>query len=282
MFINRLKEVMDEKSVTAYRLSKDIGMSASLITKWEKKPDIEPSALKALSIAEYFQLNLKWLLTGNGEKYSLSQQPPEQSEEDKDKIRLLENYSKLTDLEKTKLLGISFQLLPSIIDELETIKKTSTKQANKVNDNVVSMNKSIYDSNEEKIVEIKMYHQSASAGIGNPFIGDSDYDILHFDDKDIPHNADCIIKISGDSMYPTFNDGDMVWVREGRSNISSGDIGIFVLDNDSLCKRYEPNHDDEIIELVSDNEKYSPIRVDEYRELLIVGKVLSKVDEAIF
>jgi transcriptional regulator with XRE-family HTH domain len=66
-FIDRLLELLEENNVNAYQLSKDLGVSDSLISTWKKKPSTDPSANVLHSISKYFKVDMAWLLTGEGE-----------------------------------------------------------------------------------------------------------------------------------------------------------------------------------------------------------------------
>lgn len=83
------------------------------------------------------------------------------------------------------------------------------------------------------------------------------------------------IKVSGDSMYPKIEDGDIIVVRR-QTSVDSGDIAVVLLDNDEgLVKKviYGPTW----IELHSINsEKYPPRRFNgaEVQRLRVVGLVI--------
>ena len=67
-----------------------------------------------------------------------------------------------------------------------------------------------------------------------------------------------VLKISGDSMYPEFQDGDKVLVRV-QSSMDSGDYGIVLIDGDSAVIKKITCGDD-WIEMVSVNPMYPPRR----------------------
>lgn len=83
-------------------------------------------------------------------------------------------------------------------------------------------------------------------------------------------DADFIIGVNGDSMEPTYSDGDMVYVQKCQG-VNTGEIGIFILNNECLIKEAGENG------LISHNPKYSLIPGNE--NILCVGKVLGKVIE---
>lgn len=80
-------------------------------------------------------------------------------------------------------------------------------------------------------------------------------------------SADYAIGVSGDSMEPTFYDGDIVYVSK-TSLPGIGDIGIFQKDNGIYIKEVGEN------ELISRNPKYKPMINN--GDILCLGKVIGK------
>lgn len=87
---------------------------------------------------------------------------------------------------------------------------------------------------------------------------------------DESQRADYAIGVSGDSMEPTFYDGDIVYVTKN-SIPEIGDIGIFQKDNGIYIKEVGEN------ELISHNSEYKPIVNN--GDILYLGKVVGKVEE---
>lgn len=87
----------------------------------------------------------------------------------------------------------------------------------------------------------------------------------------VPAGADFGIRISGDSMEPTIPAGTIVFVRK-TSELRSGDIGIFMVDDEAVCKRF--SMDKRGILLLPDNDAYHPIRINGHQRFSITGKVL--------
>lgn len=125
------------------------------------------------------------------------------------------------------------------------------------------------DTTNESAATYKMsyYDLPASAGIGNPL----DYEALSTVQvtEVPPRKADYILKVSGDSMEPTFYDGDYIYVQK-TSNLDYGDIGIFVLSGNVYIKEYGENG------LISHNPEYRLI--DGTEDIRCLGRVLGKVD----
>lgn len=86
---------------------------------------------------------------------------------------------------------------------------------------------------------IPLYFTPAAAGYISPTFGD-DFDYIEVGGE-VPAQADFAINIEGDSMEPYIMDGATVYVN--RDPIAEGDVGIFFLDGDMLCKQYHRDED---------------------------------------
>lgn len=78
-----------------------------------------------------------------------------------------------------------------------------------------------------KVVELfptRKYLQSATAGYGD-FNDDASYDIVDLV-KRPPVGTSFIIAVSGDSMEPTYRDGDLLFVR-AQERVELGTVGLF-------------------------------------------------------
>ena len=64
------------------------------------------------------------------------------------------------------------------------------------------------------------------------------------------------MRIRGDSMQPTIPDDTIVFVRK-QPDLQNGQIGIFMIDDGALCKRFYRRGEQIILQ--SDNPKYKDI-----------------------
>lgn len=81
---------------------------------------------------------------------------------------------------------------------------------------------------------IPLYRTPAAAGYASPAFGE-DFDLLAVT-GDVPPAAEFAVRIQGDSMSPFIADGSVVYVN--RDPLKAGDVGIFCVDGDILCKQY--------------------------------------------
>ena len=108
--------------------------------------------------------------------------------------------------------------------------------------------------------------QKAVAGFGN-----ADFAIHEADVKEyyiVPkfryHQVDFMIEISGSSMYPKYNSGDVVActiLRDGAFIQWNKCHVVATRDQGILCKRLMPGSSDNYLKMVSDNENYPPFEV---------------------
>ena len=89
----------------------------------------------------------------------------------------------------------------------------------------------------------------------------------------IPESASFGVKISGDSMEPEFEDGQIAWILK-QDMVENGEIGIFSLNGEAYIKKLQDDKNG--VFLISLNEKYPPIPVREHDRFDIQGKVVGK------
>lgn len=138
----------------------------------------------------------------------------------------------------------------------------------------------VQEQEKRKFVELNVRRifrnaYKTAAGTGNPL--DSarrgSYEYLYADR--LIDQADEIITVTGNSMEPTFYDGDMLLV-EHTQEVRIGEIGIFVADGDGYVKEY---HEDG---LHSHNPKYPVLKFTEDDNVRCIGRVLGALNEKQF
>lgn len=89
-------------------------------------------------------------------------------------------------------------------------------------------------------------------------------------------HADFALRCKGDSMVPTFNDGDLVLIRK-QPEVEDGQIAAVMVDNEATLKRFY--HQEDGVLLVADNPRFPPITIkQEYiSELVICGLAVGYV-----
>lgn len=120
--------------------------------------------------------------------------------------------------------------------------------------------------NEKRYVN---YFGGVQAGFPSPaedFLGKK----ISLDEKYIPKpNSTYIIKVRGNSMYPTLQNGDIVIVRSDKE-LQNNDIAIVSINNsDYTVKRFDKKNS----QFVPDNPKFKVIEVREEDVVICLGIV---------
>ncbi len=127
----------------------------------------------------------------------------------------------------------------------------------------------IDDTEPCKLRPVKTTLQSLSAGIGT-FGDDDTFTEINYPDEKVPYGTDFASKISGDSMEPTYYDGDIVFYKLTEC-LREGEIGVFRKNNERFIKEYRNGG------LVSHNPEYEVIVPGMDDHIEIIGKVLGKL-----
>lgn len=142
----------------------------------------------------------------------------------------------------------------------------ATEQLNEQN-NVVNM--SDYIQEETEWYDVKFYG-SVSAGTGL-YLDDEQVETISFGADMIPNGTDFCLKVNGDSMEPTFHDGDYVFIKR-ETEFRNGTIGAVIVNGEAYLKKLYIT--DNLIKLVSLNKKYKDISVTDTDNFKYVGTVV--------
>ena len=141
-------------------------------------------------------------------------------------------------------------------------------------DTVLSLLEKEVDNSKEIRRSIPLYQAPCAAGEALPVYTDEKNDLVAVA-SEFPESASFSVRLSGDSMEPMLSDGDLVFVEKAEE-ISSGEIGIFILNGESLCKVFKKEENESF--LVSLNPAYEPIHILESDDLRLVGKVIAQME----
>ena len=120
-----------------------------------------------------------------------------------------------------------------------------------------------------RMLKMDYYMLPASAGTGNFLDSDLAEELLVPESAEA-EQADFVISVGGDSMEPTYHDGDKVFVEKCDS-VDIGEVGIFVVNGDVYIKELGNKY------LKSHNEKYKPIPLTENDSVYCCGRVIGIV-----
>lgn len=152
-------------------------------------------------------------------------------------------------------------------DRKEKVYNFATEQLNEQNNKIRNIND--YIEEETDWYEVKFYG-SISAGTGL-YLDDEQVETINFSYNMVPNGTDFCLKVNGDSMEPTFNNGDYVFIKR-ETDFRNGTIGAVIVNGEAYLKKIYIT--DNSIRLVSLNKKYKDITVSEDDTLKYVGTVV--------
>lgn len=237
----RLIDLRKEKGYTREALAKELGISKYTLRNYELG-STEPGHSFLIKISNFFNVSIDYIMGVTNERERTFTFQLKTSE-----YEHIEKYNSLDEFGR-ETVDIILNRELSRVQEL---------------DNVLSCKV----SNRPASLRIYTYlNKIACAGSGFYF-EDIPTDIV---EAPYMESADFIIGVSGDSMEPTYCDGDLVYVEQ-RQVIDIGDIGIFFYNNECLIKEAGENG------LISHNKKYALIPGTE--DIRCIGRVLGKVPD---
>ena len=240
-FGEKMRSARVAKDLLQKDLAEKLGVRSNSISNWEKDqnyPDIETIA----HICDILEVSASYLIEDCDKLNQETMTPPEQAH----------------------------------IKKYRTCDERGRGMVDTVLDYEYNRTMDLLSKNDGETIEpnisVIVPYESAAAGFGN-YLSDSSYEKIEFPVSKVPNGTDYGIRISGDSMNPTIPKGCIAFVR-CRPAIENGKIGIFNLNGEGFCKRLEVDSENHIIWLVSDNDKYEPIKIKASDYLHTYGEVL--------
>lgn len=253
---SRMKEARIRKGLTQERLAKEIGVAKSTYTGYEKG-NSEPNMLILSRIMNVLDIDANFLFQDEMEDLRDSNATPEEMEHIVKKYRSLDQYGK--------------EAVDGVLD-VEHRRCEEDRKAREAKAKILHDEKTEMEVSEEIACFIlPCYLHPSSAGTGEYSSGDEWEELTMT--KRPPRGTSYVVRVHGESMEPTFHDGDKVFVRAG-AEVMPGQIGIFVMDGDQYIKELGEGF------LISHNPAYEPLRIKD--DTRCQGLVLGVCDESYF
>lgn len=118
------------------------------------------------------------------------------------------------------------------------------------------------------------FSRTLAAGIGDPTEFEESAEPVYLYATALSRQADCIFRINGDSMEPKFHSGQEVLVQRIRDNgnMKYGEIGAFIVGNETYIKKYEPDG------LHSLNPDYPVMHFEDEEAVYLIGRVIGTLE----
>ena len=88
---------------------------------------------------------------------------------------------------------------------------------------------------ESNVIRLDFSEQPCSAGRGT-YLGPDAFSEIRVEENALTRKASFAVPVSGDSMEPTYSDGDILLVDKS-ADVSPGEIGLFILDGEGYVKK---------------------------------------------
>ncbi len=240
-FAQSVKQWKGRRSMTAEQLSRASGVPLSTLNKILAGVTEEPKLSVAVAIARALDCPLGSLL---GEDADLLQTLSEEE------CRLIRRY-RLLDGESRELLDVVLERELSRIGEGLALPEIDRAEA-------------------QETVSLPLYVMPVSAGTGS-LLDDSDFcETITVRATKVSLGADYALRVSGHSMEPKFEEGDILLVKQ-QDRVEIGELGIFIADGESYFKRFTGKH------LHSFNPAYADILIDNFAEFRCCGRVIGQM-----
>lgn len=249
MIPEKLKEIRESKNMNKKEFAKFLDLKYTTYNNYEMGAR-EPASDFLIKISETFDVSIDYLL-GLKDNKDILHSYELKSEE----FQHIKKYRSLDSLDKKAIDGL--------LDVLSEREKQSLKDIPRETEHAYII--------ENNRMYMTQYDYGVSAGIGN-FLDEWDIpkSIVPVNNTPMAHKADYILKVDGESMMPTYADGDRVFVK-AQETVNMNEMGIFIIDGKCYLKQYKGDH------LHSLNQDYEDIPFVEEQNIKCVGKVLGKV-----
>lgn len=244
----RLVAIREKNGYTRKRLAEELGRPYRTLTNYETG-DREPGHEYIIEIAKKFGVTTDYILGTSDTPEPTQKKAPSLSDE---AMKLADDYeNRMDDRGRETVRAVA---------DFEIARKKAQEQREQM------------EAAEDITYFIVPYFlQPASAGTGDENLDDLAEDLELA--KRPPRGTSYVVRVDGNSMEPTYQDGDRLFVR-ACNEIAIGKIGIFFMDGKQWVKELGDG------ELISHNPDYPPRTMTE--DVRCQGLVLGVCDESYF
>lgn len=193
------------------------------------------------------------------------------------KLKETRQNARMTQRQLAKLSGVPYVTICRI--ETGATKEPMTSTINKLFGALSTDVTDAVASESETHIDIPRLDVSASAGMGMMFQDDAVVEMMRISSAWLeshvaaPHNHLAIITARGDSMEPTFRDGDLLLVDTSANSANVDAIFVFTAEGQLYVKRIQRTPGK--LTAISDNTRYAPFQLDASTEgLRFLGRVV--------
>ncbi len=260
-YLDRIKRLKNEKKMTNEQLAERSGIPLGTLSKLLAGLNDSPKLSNMIAICGALECSLEYIVSGtpdNTNNYTLTAE----------EITLMENYRRLD--------GWGRALAETVIEkELERVgAQPAVAQPVAPAARVLRPIRPVSRyAGEEKATtgkrRIKLFELPVSAGVG-VYLDEARADVITIPNSQKTADADYALRISGNSMEPKYQNGDILLVQDC-DGVEHGEAGIFLLDGSGYFKIYGGDR------LLSLNPEYAPILLKDYADVRCKGRVVGRL-----
>ena len=258
-YIQRIKQIKNEKKITNDKLSELTGIPLGTLSKILAGMNDSPKLSNMIAIADALGCSLDYIINGkpdNENNFTLSEE----------EISFVEKFRGLDSCGKDIALFV-------VNREYARVNEAEVSSPKLVADNTEPLLKKVISNTAAerafKRRSIFLYDLPVSAGTG-VYLDEATTERINIPDNDKTAIADFALRISGNSMEPKYCDGDILLVK--RCDFPEiGELGIFILDGSGYFKKYGGDR------LISLNPEYDDIMLADFSDVVCCGKVVGKL-----
>nr|DAK43837.1 MAG TPA: Repressor protein CI [Caudoviricetes sp.] len=241
----RIRKLRESRNMTQTELSEILGMKTyTTVSKWEKNENF-PKGKDLKKLAEIFNVTSDYLLGLSDTKLGKITTQNEHPE-------ILTIYNQLEEPKQEKVLDYAKEQL----EEQES--------ANNI---------SMFDKYQDDEDYITDYVEGLVAAGHGTFQEDNLHMEVRLRANDVPNEYDTIAKVAGDSMEPTIEDNDLLFIKV-KNQVDINDIGIFQINGKNFVKKLKRDYNGGWY-LQSLNNSYEEIHLTEDDDIRTIGEVVS-------
>ena len=242
-FIEKVKEIKKDRKMTSAELSQKADIPLGTLTKVLSGATDEPRLSVAYKIALALDMPLDALLSdGTCDILSLTE----------DERELIKNFRLLDRRAKNTVELIINKEIERISDEKD--RKINIRKNN---------------GGTAAMITLPLFLMPVSAGTG-AILDNSDSENIQVRSNYTTRIADFALRVSGDSMEPSFHSGDILLVQK-QNFVEKGELGIFIGDGEGYFKRFMGKY------LHSLNPEYDDIPLSRFTDFMCCGKVIGNL-----
>lgn len=267
-YLDRIKQLKNERKMTNDQLAEKSGIPLGTLSKILAGMSDSPKLSNIIAICSALDCSVEYVVSGtpdNTNNYTLTGEEIRMIEE----FRALDSFGRdmvLTVLSK-EVARAEARVAAAPAEEKVASKKPAREA--RILSPIRTVGRYAGESVRTGKRPIELYDLPVSAGVGT-YLDAAEAETISIPDNEKTAAASYALRISGNSMEPKYQDGDILLVQSAES-VEVGELGIFLLDGSAFFKVYGGDR------LISFNSAYGPILLKDFVDVQCKGLVVGKL-----